>query len=514
MEQHKAHNIYSAADIRHYLAGNMTPAEMHALEKAALDDPFLAEAIEGYESMPDTGWQPQLEALHNAFARRNEAAGTTMARVLPMAKSRRNWLRYAAALLITAGIATTIFLLSKDPATDPRALPGIAKNEVASPDTKGTIALPQTEQDSKTVSSSPTLKTDSLTVNTTTYTALKQTNLTMDSGFAFTPSSLPPRASSDNYWAKDDVTRSRENAAEELKTNAAPPVVQSFPTSPLSNNVFSNASPPPSNNTNALEYLAGNNTQDVVVTGISRQRKEYNSVYDFYNQQNYNLRSGTGNNQVQKKPQAVEMSNRFVGVVVGSDNNPLPFANINVKNQGFGTYADVNGMVRLVSADSTITIEVKSLGYKSTLITLNPNRSTAPGRIVLEEEAMAKAEQSVADNNLSKYKTVKPKGPVSRRAMLASRDTTENAAPEDGWANYNTYLTNNFNLPEEITKKVPHGEVGLSFEVDANGTISNITVNKSACKDCDALAKRLLEQGPQWKPKGGKKTKASVRIQF
>ena len=38
---------YNAATIEKYLAGELSPAEMHALEKAALDDPFLADAIEG-----------------------------------------------------------------------------------------------------------------------------------------------------------------------------------------------------------------------------------------------------------------------------------------------------------------------------------------------------------------------------------------------------------------------------------------------------------------------------------
>lgn len=36
-------------DIEKYLKGELSPAEMHALEKAALSDPFLAEALEGIE---------------------------------------------------------------------------------------------------------------------------------------------------------------------------------------------------------------------------------------------------------------------------------------------------------------------------------------------------------------------------------------------------------------------------------------------------------------------------------
>ncbi len=44
---------YSASDFAKYHAGEMTPAEMHALEKAALDDPFLAEALEGFAYSKD-----------------------------------------------------------------------------------------------------------------------------------------------------------------------------------------------------------------------------------------------------------------------------------------------------------------------------------------------------------------------------------------------------------------------------------------------------------------------------
>src|SRR4051812_26825966 len=39
---------YKAADIAKYHSGGMSSAEMHRLEKAALDDPFLADALDGF----------------------------------------------------------------------------------------------------------------------------------------------------------------------------------------------------------------------------------------------------------------------------------------------------------------------------------------------------------------------------------------------------------------------------------------------------------------------------------
>ena len=40
-------------DIEKYLRNELSPAERHALEKKALSDPFLADALEGGESFPD-----------------------------------------------------------------------------------------------------------------------------------------------------------------------------------------------------------------------------------------------------------------------------------------------------------------------------------------------------------------------------------------------------------------------------------------------------------------------------
>ncbi len=39
---------FTAADIEKYHKGLLSAKERHDLEKAALDDPFLADALEGY----------------------------------------------------------------------------------------------------------------------------------------------------------------------------------------------------------------------------------------------------------------------------------------------------------------------------------------------------------------------------------------------------------------------------------------------------------------------------------
>jgi hypothetical protein len=46
----KYNTTYSAADIEKYLKGELSPREMHDLENAALEDPFLADALDGMSS--------------------------------------------------------------------------------------------------------------------------------------------------------------------------------------------------------------------------------------------------------------------------------------------------------------------------------------------------------------------------------------------------------------------------------------------------------------------------------
>lgn len=59
-------------DIERYLSGGMTPAEMHALEREALSDPFLADALEGAEIISPEEFVDDVQALKSGSARRTK----------------------------------------------------------------------------------------------------------------------------------------------------------------------------------------------------------------------------------------------------------------------------------------------------------------------------------------------------------------------------------------------------------------------------------------------------------
>ncbi|WP_121355263.1 hypothetical protein [Flavisolibacter nicotianae] len=86
---------YTAKDIERYLRGEMSAAEMHRLEKAALDDPLLADALDGY--MQRSPVAADLQELQNRLQQRIDRRAGGAGIVVPM------WLRIAALFVLLAG---------------------------------------------------------------------------------------------------------------------------------------------------------------------------------------------------------------------------------------------------------------------------------------------------------------------------------------------------------------------------------------------------------------------------
>src|SRR5215203_3556668 len=75
MAENKKYHSSQAERISRYLAGEMSPSEMHALEKEALDNPFLADAIEGIQSQTATQFESHIEDLKQRLNARTAGKG-------------------------------------------------------------------------------------------------------------------------------------------------------------------------------------------------------------------------------------------------------------------------------------------------------------------------------------------------------------------------------------------------------------------------------------------------------
>ena len=95
-EGHYDRKVWSHEDIERYLTGQMSDAELHALERAALDDPFLSDAIEGLRQRTPVERSADMSVLSKRLEERTDEKVKRMG-----APSR--WWWAAAALLILAG---------------------------------------------------------------------------------------------------------------------------------------------------------------------------------------------------------------------------------------------------------------------------------------------------------------------------------------------------------------------------------------------------------------------------
>jgi CarboxypepD_reg-like domain len=102
MKGEKDNIKYSAEDIRRYLDGQFSDMEMQALEKAALEDPFLSDAIEGIEESRnhpasfESGLEDLQKSLEKRIRKKSRKSG-----IVPLFL---NW-KIAASIVFIIGIA-------------------------------------------------------------------------------------------------------------------------------------------------------------------------------------------------------------------------------------------------------------------------------------------------------------------------------------------------------------------------------------------------------------------------
>ena len=109
MAEKEANTNYGFSDIHRYLNGQMTAKEMHDMERAALQDPFLADAIEGYENANKQQSEKHLNQI-TAAIQGNHQRG----KIIAISKRKRyGWLAVAS-VLFCLGISVFVLYQNKN----------------------------------------------------------------------------------------------------------------------------------------------------------------------------------------------------------------------------------------------------------------------------------------------------------------------------------------------------------------------------------------------------------------
>ena len=89
--------LYNYQDMARYLQRKMSPQEMHAFEKALMDDPFLADALEGYATADLAQTRGHLAEIEQGLASRRE-----ISKVVPLLPRKAAWWKAAAVFIVVA----------------------------------------------------------------------------------------------------------------------------------------------------------------------------------------------------------------------------------------------------------------------------------------------------------------------------------------------------------------------------------------------------------------------------
>ncbi len=460
------HNIktFTAADIEKYHKGLMSPKERHALEKAALDDPFLADALEGYGASA-VNVQEDIADLKKRLKNRSEE--TKAVPVLPGKASSFSWWKVAAMIVLVAGAGLLVYQF------------GFNKKSA-------NMAVVQKENDSVSATVNPSVDANAASGTITDKQAANKAN--EESGKKNNTKKLEvlPVETTATAAAAADLVNT-DNANKPTASNIEP--VSAAPATKKEEPLAKNVVPQQKN-----EALKESEFKDKV----SRLDTNADGVNDLALKAPAANRQANARFKSQNEGLTINKTNVFRGRVTDNSNNPLPFSNITNTEDNVGTYSDARGYFILTSPDSVLNVQIRSLGFETDNVQLN--NKILENKISLEEDKTlsAKVLDTVKRNtNRSRYSTM----------------TLDEPEPVDGWSNYDIYLVNNLKVPESFFTKQKGGEVELSFDVDKNGEPVNITVKKSLCESCDKEAIRLLKEGPKWKRKV-KKGKGSVTIAF
>lgn len=412
--------------IRKYLNGELDARAMHSLEARALDDPFLADALEGYEKA-GRNQQPAVAELSKRLQQRVQEK--KVKRLIPF-----RTLAIAASILVVFTIGWLVFTKTKTGTQSPViALKPVEKIPPAKPVAKETTVAAQMLAKAP----APAMRSNKVVKKAFTPIA----------GNANAAPVLAEPAADDNVIA--NTTAKKGDTADATPLNEL--VVMNYK---------------PAKKSDASKDLNADKSTQYAANGLSEMRVEPL-------EQKLNSKAvGVSSSPADLKMSSAGLQKFFLqGRVIDEiDGRPLPGVEVKAYGTNFGAVTDRNGNFSIPSDGIRRGIVASRLGYNT---------------------AKVSADSSVSDS--LKIISLAP-ADIPKEATLTNNANNRSAAhPQAGWSKYDRYLNSSSVSPDHQT-----GTVTLSFWVDKNGAISNVTVVTTLSDDADKKAIDLVKKGPKW----------------
>lgn len=180
------------------------------------------------------------------------------------------------------------------------------------------------------------------------------------------------------------------------------------------------------------------------------------------------------------------------GRVVDRSGEPLIGATVAVKGTANATITDIDGYFAL-NAKNAERLVASYIGFDRLEL---PADTSKPMTLALNESAAELSEVVVIGHGVSTGdEDYRPKTPQ----------------PEEGYATYHRYLEENLRKPTDKCANV-RGRVVLNFYINSSGYAYNIEVKRSLCPSADEEAIRLVREGGRWTT-GSEQVRLSIKFE-
>lgn len=480
-DPHKYNPAYSASDIQKYWKGELSAREMHELEAAALEDPFLADALEGMATY-DT--RQDMAELHERLAVRigtpADQPAPANAKIRPLLSP---WMRIAAVIILALGLGGTAYYILN---TSTRKEPLAVSTQLHSPQLPAAPAgnthpaAPATEQ--KAPATASQAMADSSKTTAAPRTAAAGSAIAKTTVRNQPKAALPAR----QHRQMIDSLTNATTAADDSKVAAAEDRA-TFGSSSASRQFITRAAP-------VVRGYSSFSQQDRLMS-IKKDTVQYNAG-------------------LFKRADPLV----FSGKVLDEHNNPLAGASIFVQGTSYtSTQTDKNGLFSLrflaMPKDSMANrkLMVSYQGYEEASIDLSTlNSNQVIGNVIqLQPQGFALNEVLITGYGAKRKETL-AEAPSASDVAIDSLGLR--AIPVDGLLPYRRYLeTAKKTLSVDSTIK---GTEIISFEVSRKGELSAFKIEQSLSPAHDAGVIRIIKEGPSWRLVKGRTTRAAVRILF
>lgn len=443
-------------DIERYLKGELTPSEMHALEKKALSDPFLADALEGASDVSAEAFEQDVRDLQMMIDRRTDQSK----KIIPL----WTWsLRIAAGLALIA--VSTFVILNVGNDNKPVQL---AENKIKSEPKAG---APKEQAPVKDSIEQPKESKQSLLVSKPK---------------ASQPASVVSSASKIPKESIEQTSGASQNAVADLHVEAE------------EKNARDEAAP-------AEEIqIAEVNQAEVSAPSSAKKMDPKDDEVKLSRSKDKVAGAADRYTAAENKPTTNNVRTIKGHVSSLEDGSALPGVNVLIKGTNTGTVTDEEGNYEIALTDKQSEIVFSFIGLQNT--ELDASRSDK-----LDVQM---------DNDVSQLSEVVVTGYAPNKDVDDDdgNKNLELASPMGGRKAYKQYLEKNLRYPEIALENKIEGKVTVEFTVETTGMLTDFKVMRGLGYGCDEEVIRLVKEGASWTPsKNGDELVASnvkIRLRF